>query len=135
MLNNAVLSGTDFSRSKMAGSKLDEAELSRTRFSEADLHGCQLHQGGRLALRLQQGQSGEDGLHGRRHESIDVRRRENERQPSFGKAELNRSDFTGADLTGADMSKAELARALFKDAKLSGVDFSLPISRGPTSRG
>jgi uncharacterized protein YjbI with pentapeptide repeats len=123
VLTKAVLSGTDFSRSKMAASKLDEAELSRTRFSGADLAGSSF--GKAVGWRSDFSKA---NLEKTVFASADMSRSTfagaKMTGASLTKAELNRSDFAGADLTGADMSKSELARTVFKDAKLTGVDFS-----------
>lgn len=122
VMTRAMLTSTDFRKSKFVDATLAEADVTFARFDESDLSGADLtkvvgwqtsFRGATLVkARLPTAQMS-------RATFTDAKMSE----ASLTKSELNRSDFTGADLTKADISKAELSRVNFSKAKLAGVDF------------
>jgi uncharacterized protein YjbI with pentapeptide repeats len=122
VFSRAMLTSTGFRRSKLAGAKLDEAELSFTRFEDADLSRADLSKAVGWKANFTRA-----NLANANFSSADLSRAifvdAKIAGANFHKAEVNRADFTRADLTGADLSNAEVARAVFTNATLSGVRF------------
>lgn len=121
IFKRTVLSSTDFTNAKLAGAKLEEAEISFTRFEGADLTGGDLSKavGWRANFKNAKLEKAElDGAQFSRANFAQAKLA----GANLTKSELNRSDFTGADLTRADISKAELARVVFKNATLAGIN-------------
>jgi uncharacterized protein YjbI with pentapeptide repeats len=123
VFSRAMLTSTGFRRSKLAGAKLDEAELSFTRFEDADLSGADLSKavGWRANFtRTHLDHANFSGADLSRAILVEAKIA----GADFRKAEVNRGDFSRADLSGADFSKAEAARAVFTEATLSGARFT-----------
>ncbi|WP_375462260.1 pentapeptide repeat-containing protein [uncultured Enterovirga sp.] len=122
VMTKAMLTSTDFRKTKFVGATLREADVTFARFDDSDLTGADLTKvvGWQTSFRnatLVKAQLPTAQMS--RATFTDARMSE----VSLTKSELNRSDFSGADLTGADISKAELSRVNFSKAKLKSVDF------------
>jgi uncharacterized protein YjbI with pentapeptide repeats len=115
---NLMLSGSDFTKAKLAEADLSYTDLRDSNFVGADLTKAKL---------------GRAWFAGTRAETANFQKVEAYRAgfqkiaaegASFAGAELQRADFTGADLKGVSFEKAELSRVVFDKAVLTGTSFA-----------
>jgi uncharacterized protein YjbI with pentapeptide repeats len=113
----------------LEGSELDNANLSGTDFTYTDLRSSSFN-----GANFEKATMIRSSLAGSKAEKANFTRIEGYRTifsqvaaagSTFASAELQRADFTEADLTGADFQKAELGRADFKGATITGARFPM----------